>query len=178
MTKTPAAPMDTYWVTPGSFLAGAYPLWLSGSGPEDIINQLISTGINTFIDLTKEHEMQNSSYLPYLTKMPKKLQIRYFNHPIQDFGIPSIDRMQKIQNLIKQQLSEGRNIYLHCLGGIGRTGTVVGCYLVEQGMSGNQALTQIISLRSVLGRIRINSPETDEQINFVLNWQSHWFKNH
>ena len=176
MTKTPYAPMDTYWVTPGRILAGAYPLWLSGKGPEDIINQLVSAGVNTFLDLTKEQEMVRSPYLPFLANMPKRLQIRYFKHPIQDFGIPSIDEMRKIQDLIKQQISEGRNIYLHCLGGIGRTGTVVGCYLVEQGMSGNQALTQIISLRKVLGRINISSPETKEQIDFVLNWQSQWFQ--
>ena len=28
---------------------------------------------------------------------------------------------------------DGRKVYVHCWGGVGRTGTVVGCYLVRQG---------------------------------------------
>ena len=40
-------------------------------------------------------------------------------------------------------LAGGRTVYLHCRGGIGRTGTVLGCYLVRQGQTAEEALASI-----------------------------------
>ena len=34
----------------------------------------------------------------------------------------------------------GRRVYVHCRAGIGRTGTVIGCYLAEQGLDGPAAV--------------------------------------
>ena len=36
-------------------------------------------------------------------------------------------------------------VYVHCWGGIGRTGTVVGCWLVRHGMTGDEALAEFAS---------------------------------
>src|SRR3712207_6971239 len=44
--------------------------------------------------------------------------------------------------------AEGGLPYVHCWGGIGRTGTVVGCYLVEHGMDGEQAIAAIAEWRA------------------------------
>ena len=48
---------------------------------------------------------------------------------------------------LDQALADGHRVYLHCFGGIGRTGTVVGCYLVRHGMTGNEVLEQIAAWR-------------------------------
>lgn len=171
MIDQPPPLPDTYWVKPGRFLAGPNPLKMPGIKPGQAIDTLISIGINAFIDLTDSYEMMGASYLPLFKNRSDHQDIRHFNHPIQDFGTPSLAAMRQLLDLIKQLLDEKSNLYLHCYGGIGRTGTVVGCYLVDQGFTGNQALTQIIALRQNPGRIWTPSPETNEQIEFVLNWK-------
>ena len=58
---------------------------------------------------------------------------------------------------------------MHCYGGIGRTGTVVGCWLIEQGAAGDDPIATIAELRANI-RFRRPSPETREQIAFVRDW--------
>ena len=61
---------------------------------------------------------------------------------------------------------------MHCLGGLGRTGTVVGCFLVRHGLSGAQALETIQLLRRGIPSADSPSPETDMQRWMVLNWRN------
>jgi protein-tyrosine phosphatase len=61
-------------------------------------------------------------------------------------------------------------VYVHCRAGIGRTGLVVGCYLVRHGETGNEALLAIKQLRSSISSSWMQSPETDAQVDFVRNW--------
>ena len=79
--------------------------------------------------------------------------------------------MREIQQLIAASLAGGHVIYVHCYGGIGRTGTVVGCYLVEQGSTGEEALRTIRHLRKNTPSAGIRSPETVDQRSFVENWK-------
>ena len=172
MNTSPNPPGGTYWVIPGRLLAGPHPLNMPGFYPEQSIDALISIGINAFVDLTGSNEIPGFSYLPLIQDRSDIPDIRYFNHPIQDFAIPTPAVMRQVLDSIGNLLALGCNPYLHCMGGIGRTGTVVGCYLVEQGFTGEQALAQIMILRQNLGRLWGSSPETDEQREFVLNWKS------
>ena len=67
---------------------------------------------------------------------------------------------------------KGKMPYVHCWGGIGRTGTVVGCWLARHGGGGEDALNQLKQLWTNCTKSAIrNSPETDEQENFILNWR-------
>jgi protein-tyrosine phosphatase len=80
--------------------------------------------------------------------------------------------MNSILNAIDQNLQEGHKIYLHCWGGIGRTGTTVGCYLVRQGKTGEEALDQLSTWwRGVpKSRYHLHSPETLAQMEFIRTW--------
>ncbi len=64
-------------------------------------------------------------------------------------------------------------MYVHCWGGIGRTGTVVGSWLVRHGvMAPEQALDLLTELRaSDRGAGHRRSPETPEQRAFVRRWR-------
>ncbi|MBA3532830.1 MAG: dual specificity protein phosphatase family protein [Ardenticatenales bacterium] len=66
---------------------------------------------------------------------------------------------------------EGRVIYLHCLAGIGRTGTVLGCHFVRHGLSGEEALHLIVKRRWGNPYADMTSPETNAQRDFVRQWQ-------
>ena len=98
------------------------------------------------------------------------LAVRHLRLPIQDMGTPTPDEMAHILSIIAASLAKDENLYLHCWAGRGRTGAVVGCYLVQQGMSGDQALDQIRKWRRVTGEAHQNSPETFGQRVMVLNW--------
>ena len=67
--------------------------------------------------------------------------------PIHDVSTPTQAQMARILDAIDAALAVGHAVYLHCYGGIGRTGTVVGCYLVRHGMDGEEALAEIARLR-------------------------------
>ncbi len=69
-------------------------------------------------------------------------------------------------------LDARHNIYLHCWGGVGRTGLTVGCYLVRHGYTGRQALDQIAEWWRAVPKYRLHarSPETDQQVRFILDW--------
>ena len=166
---------ESYWVEPGKLLAGEYPGQYTPDSTRQRIDALLETGFDTFIDLTKPNE--TIPYFRILLEESKyyEVEVQHHNFPIGDFGLPTPETMTSILDTIDTALQNGRKIYLHCWGGIGRTGTTVGCYLVRRGMSGEEALTQLAEWwRSVpKSQIHLRSPETYEQVQFIRNWAQH-----
>jgi len=79
--------------------------------------------------------------------------------------------MSRILNQIDLCIKHGKPVYVHCLGGIGRTGTVVGCYLVRHGIaSGKNVLAMIRDLRKDTEDSARVSPEMMEQRKMVMGW--------
>jgi protein-tyrosine phosphatase len=75
-------------------------------------------------------------------------------------------------NTIDTALAEGHKVYLHCVGGIGRTGTTVGCWLIRHGTKPDEAIKRLRELyaASAQSALAPHSPEADEQIEFILKW--------
>lgn len=82
--------------------------------------------------------------------------------------------MREIQARIRAGLYFGRNIYVHCKAGIGRTALVVGCYLAEQGLDGKAALKQVNRLwrRCARSSTWPKVPQTPEQADYIVRWPS------
>jgi protein-tyrosine phosphatase len=99
------------------------------------------------VDLTEIHEF--GPYLPiFRTVVPEGTRLpTYQRLPIRNWDIPLPLTMVRILDAIDTALAEGQSVYVHCAGGIGRTGTVVGCYLVRHGMPGEVALEEMMRLR-------------------------------
>ena len=160
-----------YQVQEGLF-AGEYPGSFAAEITADRLEQLIAKGVGSFIDLTTPVDRLE----PYEPAFPqfKDSDLRRFAHEIPDMSIPSTPAvMRGILDRIRSELEAGRTCYVHCWGGIGRTGTVIGCWLKESGMDSRAALDEV-QQRYFTGMeksaIHPNSPQTPVQVRYVRNW--------
>jgi hypothetical protein len=156
---------DSYWVVPGRLLAGEYPGARDDAQARRQLRRLRWSGVSDFIDLTEAGEYGLRPYPPLLDG-----GARHRRFAIRDRDVPGDGTMREILDAIDAALTEQRTIYVHCFGGIGRTGTVVGCWLVRHGAAGEEALRQIADWRDGTSDAWWPSPETDEQRAFVLTW--------
>lgn len=90
----------------------------------------------------------------------------HFQHlPILDQSVPSLPVMQGLVRQIVQRCRAGANVVLHCMGGLGRSGTVAACALKSQGVCSDDA---IAAIRRARGPRAI---ETGVQERFVRDFQ-------
>ena len=64
---------------------------------------------------------------------PDPYTIRYVNFVIKDTTTPDQATLQALMNAMYYSQNQKRRIILHCNGGYGRTGTIMGCFLVFMG---------------------------------------------
>ena len=152
--------------------AGEYPGSFAAEITADRLQELISKGVRTFIDLTTAVD-RLEPYEPAFAEF-KDVDLRRFSHEIPDLSIPSTpDVMHRILDRIRTELEADRGCYVHCWAGIGRTGTVVGCWLKESGMDSLAALDEV-QRRYFAGMeksaIHPRSPQTPVQVRYVRNW--------
>ena len=157
---------NCYWVVPGKLLAGEYPGGASPETTRERLKRLTEAGIAVFIDLTQPGELP-----PYEAELPAGVD--YVRKPIPDHGVPEArGHMAEIVGSLRKALDSPRPVYLHCRAGIGRTGMVAGCFLAEQGLGGEGALTELNRLWQQSGRSALwpSVPETDAQVEYVRGW--------
>lgn len=162
---------DAYWVKPYQLLAGRYPSAWEADLPLKL-RQLLRAKVTFYINLTEEGEYEMPAYHQRLQQEAEKIGFIVEHHRIavKDFDVPTHAQMKQILDLIDQAITAGHTVYVHCYGGIGRTGTVVGCHLVRHGFSGKEALTEMVRLRQNTPFERAVSPVTVEQRQMVLEW--------
>lgn len=178
MSKIKAPFPRSWWVEPGRILAGCYPGALEPEMADMKLRALLNACIRSIICLQEENELGANGqpfveYLSPLRELAKEqnIKIAWQRLPIQDGEIPSIQQMQAILKAIESSVNANHPVYVHCWGGHGRTGTVVGCWLVQQGFTGEQALEHITQLRKFDPYLcRMLSPHSEEQCQMVLNW--------
>ena len=164
---------NSYWVRPGRFAAGEYP---GAPRPREAalkLRTLLGAGIDHFIDLTEAREL--SPYAEIAAEEGGRLgsAVTHERHPITDVGVPGSPlEMAATLDAIDEAMADGKNVYLHCWGGVGRTGTVVGCWLVRHGMTGDGALRQIAEWWAGVEKVHDKpvSPETREQRQYIRRW--------
>ncbi len=162
---------DSYWVIPGKLTAGEYPGVRDELIARKRIQSLLKCGVSVFLDLTQPGDTFHP-YAGILREEAEDFQKEtiWISHPINDLSTPSIQGMNQILDEIDSSIQSGKVVYVHCLAGIGRTGTVVGCYLIRHGLKPQEAIETIAKLRKDTPAWWQRSPEMDEQQVFILNW--------
>jgi protein-tyrosine phosphatase len=140
--------VHAWWVQPGQVMAGEDPGHPDRARRSEAkINLLVDAGIRTFVDLTTPADGV-ALYDQTLAEVAKHrgLHLRRLAFPIPDVSVIADDKYPDITDAIDKSLERG-GVFVHCWGGAGRTGTVIGCLLAEQGLSNDQVLSRLAELR-------------------------------
>jgi protein-tyrosine phosphatase len=162
---------NSYWVASERLLAGEYPGGWNEEQALEKLDSLLDAGIQSFVDLTEAHEQNAYERLLRGTAAARQIDVRYRRMSVEDLGTPTVEHMSLVLQHIATEIEEGRAVYVHCWGGIGRTGTVVGCWMVQnERRTAEEALQRIVELRRGTPEESRRSPETPQQRDFVLRW--------
>ena len=160
---------ESYWVVPGKLLAGEYPRARFDRDSAAKLARFADAGVTSFIDLTHDYEL--SPYDEWLD--PHTQSHRRF--PVRDADIPhSKEFTKEILDAIDAELEAGKTVYVHCFGGIGRTGTIIGCWLARhpEVTAPGSALERLRKLWSQCSKSAYtHSPETRAQAEYVRDWE-------
>ncbi len=159
--------LHAFWVHPGRVLAGEYPGDADPRRAERKVNLLIDHGVRTFIDLTETRD----PLTPYAgcvqrAAAARDLDVRYEPFPIPDMSVVPDAAYDVVTEMICEGVRRGV-VYVHCWGGVGRTGTVAGCLYVDDGMGGDAALEALRSARAGTRKAHRPAPENETQADVV-----------
>jgi len=87
----------------------------------------------------------------------------YRHYPIDDFCPPTLEQARAFVGFVDEQIRKGRAVVAHCWAGIGRTGTMLACYLIHQGDSADNAIREVR---------RWGGIETREQEAFLIDFEA------
>lgn len=170
VTYQPGWPHDAFlhawWVQPGRLLAGEYPGHADAVRARHKVDLLVDAGIRTIVDLTTPADRLDP-YEPVIgaVSAARQLDLHHESFPIPDLGIVDDDLYDTVTAMIERGLERG-GVYVHCWGGIGRTGTVVGCVLADEGLGYNEIVERLAILRH--GSRKQNRPAPEMPVQHEL----------
>ena len=100
---------------------------------------------------------------PGLTRMSQAAGLEALHLPVADMGAPSMEQIEQFVTAVEDSLARRRPVMVHCMGGRGRTGTLIACYLVKKGMKPWDAIKYVRKRRH-------GSVETPEQEDAVVKY--------
>lgn len=120
--------------------------------------------VDTFVLLVENDELAMTKTTGIAESMQRH-GIELIRYPIGDVDVPK-DRESLADLLanLEKRLRAGETVVIACRGGLGRTGTVVGCLLRDAGLGGPHAV-------ELTRKSRDKTIETAEQKTFVLGWE-------
>ena len=157
-------PLHQSYYCGGKLFAGEYPGDKYGELAEAKLKRMHHFGVRHFVDLTEEGELR-----PYRQLLPS--DTTYLRFPIRDVDVPkSVEAVHQLIDKMEDLMKQDGYTYIHCWGGVGRTGTIVACYKARQ--------MEEPTLEDALTAMRYNfskmpkashrqSPETQGQIDFI-----------
>ena len=100
--------------------------------PQDL-PALVGTGIGALLSLTAR-PVARSGEVP-------GLEVRH--DPVVDFQPPSQAQLLAVVTWMRRQLAADRAVAVHCMAGMGRTGTVLAAWLVAEGVAPEAAVAEV-----------------------------------
>ena len=166
-------PIDgSYWALDGEVLAGPHPALGSRDEQRASLRALLAAGVRTIVDLTTPADSTGGARVLWEKLSPDPRDTSCTRHPILDGGVPSLASMQLILDTIDASRRRARPVYVHCMGGLGRTGTVIGCWWTRHGLfTGDDVFEQLMLRRRGQSNAHRQSPETSPQFHMIRAWK-------
>jgi atypical dual specificity phosphatase len=114
-------------------------------------------GINAIVSLSET---------PPPPDLLARLGLQAAHVPLADCAAPTISQVEQAIGCINRFLEHTLSVAVHCGAGLGRTGTILACYLVWQGASAQNALLYVRQREA-------GSVETAEQEAIIAQYERH-----
>jgi atypical dual specificity phosphatase len=141
---------------PSGFTWIEKPLLAGMARPEgpDELAWLRQHGIDLVVSLTEE---------PLRRDWVNEAGLMVIHVPVVDMEAPTQEQLAHCISAIRRAHERPMGVAVHCTAGLGRTGVVLACCLVEKGMSASNAIARV-------RRLRPGSIETQEQADAVVEF--------
>jgi protein-tyrosine phosphatase/nicotinamidase-related amidase len=103
------------------------------------LQTMVDEGVSTIVGCLTSREMDWLD-VPDLMAEARKLGIEYIHEPFLDQGVPGVETMENLVEIIDKRISSGRKTIIHCVAGLGRSGTVAASLLVKKGYSADESI--------------------------------------
>ncbi|MCB9601672.1 MAG: ATP-binding cassette domain-containing protein [Sandaracinus sp.] len=123
---------------------------------EHDLDGLRSLGVTGLITLEEERTVSEERLALY--------GIRAEHEPIPDMAAPSTEQAVRLCRRLDVLVDGGQRVVVHCLAGLGRTGTVLAMYAIWRGTSAVDAIELVRTLRP-------RTIQSDEQVRFLEGFE-------
>jgi len=121
---------------------------------------LKDNGIEAIVSLTET---------PLHKTLIEEFGFEYKHIPVPDLASPTQEQIEEFVSFVNNLTTSKKKIVVHCDAGIGRTGTMLACYLVNKGCIANRAVSEVRKRRP-------GSIETIEQEDTILKYEERILK--
>ena len=108
---------------------------------EDDLKFLLENGVGAIVTLTEDE-----LFLP----LPYRKLFRQLHLPVENLEPPSLKQVIKFVKFVDEEFERGVNVAVHCLIGVGRTGTLIAAYRVSMGEEPHDAISNLRKLRRAI----------------------------
>jgi len=135
----------------------------------DELKKFYELNCSAVVSLVEDNEFEKMHDKKLFVHQIYNNNLNWFHLPIIDLKVPDhkfVDKWQTTKVLLKNDLIDGKNIVIHCMGGKGRSGTIAAILLIEFGEKNKEVI-------KIVREKRKGAIETKEQEDFILSYRTY-----